>query len=151
MVTIKPIKVYKDASHSLLYAVLFNFTLLILMKMVYKGLPIKNISNSKGRGVRIKKCNKIKPIKGRKDKQHSLLYSILLNFTLFSLMKMVYKGGVHKRLQQLREVGQVWQLVRMQNKHCWNFKAMGIHLPHNIRILKIKSKKNFFCALTFLR
>ena len=28
----------------------------------------------------------------------------------------------------------------MQNKHRQDLKAMGIHLPHNIRILKIKSK-----------
>ena len=36
---------------------------------------------------------------------------------------------------------QVWQLERMQNKPCWNSKLMGIHLAHNIRILKIKLKK----------
>jgi hypothetical protein len=32
-------------------------------------------------------------------------------------------------------------IVRTQNKPCWNSKAMGIHLAHNIRILKIKFKK----------
>ena len=29
----------------------------------------------------------------------------------------------------------------MQNKPCWNSKAMGMHLANNIRILKTKSKK----------
>ena len=36
---------------------------------------------------------------------------------------------------------QVWQLVRMENKPCWNSKAMGMHLAHNIRIIKNKLKK----------
>ena len=35
----------------------------------------------------------------------------------------------------------MYTLVRMQNKPCWNSKLMGIHLAHNIRILKIKLKK----------
>ena len=34
----------------------------------------------------------------------------------------------------------------MENKPCWNSKSMGMHLAHNIRILKIKSKKNFFAS-----
>ena len=38
---------------------------------------------------------------------------------------------------------QVWQLVRMENKPFRNSKSMGMHLAHNIRILKIKLK-NFF-------
>ena len=37
----------------------------------------------------------------------------------------------------------VWQLERMQNKHCRNSKLMSILLAHNIRILKIKLKKKF--------
>ena len=28
----------------------------------------------------------------------------------------------------------VWQLVRIQNKLCWNSKSMGMHLAHNIRV-----------------
>ena len=35
----------------------------------------------------------------------------------------------------------------MQNKPCWNSKSMGMHLAHNIRISKIKSKKNFFLLI----
>ena len=34
----------------------------------------------------------------------------------------------------------------MQNKPCWNSKSMGMHLAHNIRILKIKSKKKNFAS-----
>ena len=34
----------------------------------------------------------------------------------------------------------------MQNKPCWNSKSMGMHLAHNIRILKIKSKKIFIAS-----
>ena len=38
---------------------------------------------------------------------------------------------------------QVWQLVRMKNKPCWNSKAMGMHLAHTISIIKNKLKKFF--------
>ena len=34
----------------------------------------------------------------------------------------------------------------MKNKPCWNSKSMGMNLAHNIRILRIKSKKKFFAS-----
>ena len=55
----------------------------------------------------------------------------IYNFSVGSIFKCLY---------------QVWQLVRMENKPCWNSKSMGMHLAHNIRILKIKSKKIFFAS-----
>ena len=37
----------------------------------------------------------------------------------------------------------------MRNKPCWNSKAMGIHLAHNIRIRLVQLKKNNFIKSTF--
>ena len=61
-----------------------------------------------------------------------------------NILQLYHQYWLHQG-KLLKGIDQVWQLVRMQNKHCRNLKAMGIHLPHNIRILKIKlkKKKNF--------
>ena len=86
-------------------------------------------------------AKKLGEIGGSHDFQNKWINSIAICFKFYGKCKIFLMA-----LYMIFKHSKRFSFAPSFNKPCWNSKLMGIHLAHNIRILKIKLKKIFFAS-----